>query len=423
MNALHVAAKLIALGLAPLPLASPDDPRELSKPIDKRGKAPFEKGWQGSRSADGRAFTPKPCPRSLEDLPALRPEHNVGIRTGRVPGARYQVVVVDIDSQNAFFWAQSALPPTNVVTLTGRVEAGWRGQHWYYLRSATDAGIRFPNKAGVRWRDEFHDGQIVTLKIDVKADEGQVVAPGSRHGTGGVYEEAAPWTEDLLAAMPTLDMTLFEPIVNGAAATAAEAACEEAAEAATERGETARRRETGTRSDAEDIGDDPTRGVSTAERTRRFAAYLRRCDPSYPGISGGAGAHCLGIARAGCWGLVLPPDVAAATMLRGEWNSRCHDGAGNSYPWSLDELLHKCRDANRPASSDGSMRRPRGYMLDENNENNARRNNAERRDDERTERAGHSGTVGEDSSRGAPVDGNDDAPRETGSRARSRAES
>lgn len=361
MNALHVAEKLIALGLAPMPLASPDDSREQAKPIDKRGKAPFERGWQR-----------KPCPQSLADLLALRPEHNVGVRTGRVAGARYQVVVVDIDSQNAFYWAQQALPPTNIVTLTGRVEAGWRGQHWYYRRPETAAEIRFPNKAGVKWRDEFHDGHVVTLRIDVKADEGQVVAPGSRHGTGGVYEEAAPWTLELLASMPAIDMSIFECLTGDPGRNQdADTSCAADNRGASpvsgdERGEDVSASGQASAADA-DADEDPTRGRSLAERRRRFAAYLRTCEPSYPGIGGGAGAHCLQIARAGCWGLSLPPAAAAREMLGSEWNGRCHDGRGAAYPWGEDELLHKCRDASKPGSSDGRMRRPRGWMLDETN--------------------------------------------------------
>lgn len=72
MNALQVAERLIGLGLCPVALRSPSDPEEQKKPAAKRGKTPFQRGWQTA-----------PVPQSADDLD-LAPEHNVGIRTGRL---------------------------------------------------------------------------------------------------------------------------------------------------------------------------------------------------------------------------------------------------------------------------------------------------------------------------------------------------
>lgn len=319
LNALQVAERLIQLGLAPVALLPLDHPDELQKPADKRGKTPFVKGWQT-----------RPCPKSLADMPELLPEMNVGIRTGAVVGAKFQVVVLDCDSEAAKWFVESCQPESKITTLTGRVDAGWRGQHRFYLRPIL--GQRIPNQSfKVKWANPFDDGRIQLVKLDVKADEGQVVAPGCRHGTGGLYEEAAPWTEQLLMSMPVLDL---------AALNAA-------------------------RADAEEQRQDTEDRHPPEKRIRRFRAYLARCEPSYPGMPpSGAGSHCLGIARAGVWGFCLSAEVAAEEMFKSEWNHRCHNEDGKPWPWSMQDLLHKCRDASKPGTSDGDMRKQRGYLLD-----------------------------------------------------------
>ena len=337
-NALHIAERLISLGLSPVPLASPDDPSEQLKPPGKRGKAPFTPGWQKA-----------PAPRSLRDLPDLRPEHNVGIRTGRVIGAKYEVVVVDIDSEDASHWAHENLAPTPVVTKTGRHNAGgWHGAHWFYRRPVTKPGERVGNQGKLRviWKNPFDDDREVILAIDVKGDEGQVVAPGSRHGTGGTYEELETWTPELLERMPTLDMSKF------VAPPKAESAAAEA--------------------------EDASHGVSIGERRRRFKAYLnsKNVQPTVPGMPpAGAGAYCLTLARVGVWGFSLPVEVAAEEMFQSDWNKRCTDSDGAKYPWTLQDLRHKCKDADKEQASDGPMRKPRGYMLvsDENSNTDVRR--------------------------------------------------
>jgi hypothetical protein len=78
MNAHQIASRLIGFGLAPVELLPPNHPSEADRPPDKRGKAPFVRDWQK-----------QPAPRSVADMPDLLPECNVGVRTGRVPGARF----------------------------------------------------------------------------------------------------------------------------------------------------------------------------------------------------------------------------------------------------------------------------------------------------------------------------------------------
>lgn len=327
LNALQVAERLIGLGLCPVALRSPSDPEEQKKPAAKRGKTPFQRGWQTA-----------PVPRSADDLD-LAPEHNVGIRTGKT-GAEFEVVAVDVDSEESARWASAHLPPTPIKTYSGRAEAGWRGQHWFYKRPAGDSAVG--NRARISVRGP--DGKDVVLSIDVKADGGQVVAPGSVHGTGGTYEEVQPWTRETLATLPSFDWAWFpEP--------------DEEPSASDLFGGEAPDRE------LEALLAHPKN--SLRRREQRLKLYLEGCDPSYPGmLPGGAGAHCLAIARFGCWGLCLPPEDVARIMASSPWNKSCHDGSaeqvGRPYPWAKPDLLHKARDAAKPSRQ---VDKPRGHEL------------------------------------------------------------
>lgn len=318
-NALQIAARLIKLGLCPVALKSPDDQEEQAKPVGQRGKRPILYDWND-----------KPCPQSIADMPELKPEHNVGIRTGYVEGARHQLIVLDEDSEAAHWFCEQTFAPTSMITETGRVTAGWRGRHRFYRRPNID---KCPNRAvKVLWRNPFNDDQPEVLALDVRADGGQVVAPGSLHGTGGLYEEAVAWTEEMLASLPVLSFELLERSIADVKATSK----------ATED------------------------KFPQKLRVRRFRAYLEKCAPSKPQMPpGGAGTHCLGIARAGVWGLDLPPDVVAKEMHESNWNKKCCFDDGSPYPWSIEELKHKCRDAARAETSSGAMEKRRGWMLEE----------------------------------------------------------
>ena len=330
LNALQIAERLIGLGLCPVALRSPNDPSEQQKPAAKRGKTPFQRGWQSA-----------PVPRSADDLD-LTPDLNVGVRTGKT-GAEFELVAADIDSEESARWAETHLPPTPVKTYSGRAEAGWRGQHWFYKRPAGDSAVG--NRARISVRGA--DGKDKVLSIDVKADGGQVVAPGSVHGTGGAYEEVQPWTRDLLALLPTFDWAWFPAPAEDEVPSAADLF---GAGAAEDR-------------ELEALLAHPKN--SQHRREKRLRLYLEGCDPSYPGmLPGGAGAHALAIARFGCWGLCLAPEDVARVMASSPWNKSCHDGTaesvGRPYPWAKPDLLHKARDAAKPSRQ---VDKPRGHEL------------------------------------------------------------
>jgi len=126
------------------------------------GKRPVRKGWQSE-------------PReSLEQALAWAGKGNVGLRTGRVSGT----IVIDVDPGGDI--EPLGLPGT-VTALTGRP-----GAFHLYFRYDEPLG----NSSGK-----------LGPNIDVKADGGQVVFPGSVHpDTGAVYawaEGYEPWAVEL----------------------------------------------------------------------------------------------------------------------------------------------------------------------------------------------------------------------------------
>lgn len=269
-NAINIAERLIALGLCPVALKSPSDSEEMLKPVGQRGKRPILHDWNN-----------QPCPKSVADMPELRPEMNVGIRTGYVDGARIHVVVLDEDSEAAHWMCEQTYPPTSMITETGRMTAGWRGRHRYYRRPNVD---HFPNKAlKSLWRNPFNDEQPEILALDVRADGGQVVAPGSLHGTGGLYEEMLAWTEEMLRNLPVLPMELLEKSL----------------------------------ADVKHSSKATEDKFPQKIRVRRFRAYLEKCLPSRPQMPpAGAGVHLPW--HCPCWCMGFGPP----TGCRGERDAR-----------------------------------------------------------------------------------------------------
>jgi hypothetical protein len=98
---------------------------------------------------------------------------NIAAATGAVS----DVVVIDADAPEALRWCTQHLPYTPWQTHTAR------GFHLWYGHP----GVSIRNRA----RLETRDGR---LAIDVRGDGGYVVAPGSVHASGTVYEFAGDWT-------------------------------------------------------------------------------------------------------------------------------------------------------------------------------------------------------------------------------------
>lgn len=98
---------------------------------------------------------------------------NIAVITGELSG----VVVIDADSPEAVAWIRRRLPWTPWQTRTAK------GYHLWYRHPS----VRVSNRA----RIETGDGR---LALDVRGDGGYVIAPGSVHATGTIYEFAGDWT-------------------------------------------------------------------------------------------------------------------------------------------------------------------------------------------------------------------------------------
>lgn len=103
------------------------------------------------------------------------PGYNVAVVTGRIS----VIFVIDCDSPEALEWAREKLPPCDLRVRTAK------GLHHVYPYSG-ERPMR--NKCRVRF-----DGRH--LDIDIRADGGYVVGPGSIHPHGHIYmREGAGWS-------------------------------------------------------------------------------------------------------------------------------------------------------------------------------------------------------------------------------------
>lgn len=93
------------------------------------------------------------------------PAANVGIRTGQVSG----LMVLDIDPRNGGDASLLALTHDNPMPTTAHVATGGGGSHFYFSH---DRPFRYAAPAP---------------GVEVKADDGYVVAPPSRHSSGRCY--------------------------------------------------------------------------------------------------------------------------------------------------------------------------------------------------------------------------------------------
>ena len=109
---------------------------------------------------------------------------NVAIATGSVSG----VVVLDIDARHGGFEALAALEAKHgSLPDTLCVNTGGGGRHYVF----SHPGGSIPNSAGA-----------IGEGIDVKADGGYIVAPPSRHVSGGIYQIAEGCRFDMPLAAP-----------------------------------------------------------------------------------------------------------------------------------------------------------------------------------------------------------------------------
>lgn len=248
-----------AMGLYPFPLidAQPNDP--------DTGKKPRFDDWQPLAI----------CATDEQAAAWDRNNWNLGLSLG--PS---RLVVLDSDTPAADEWAAESLPQTPWITRTAK------GHHRFYrLKDEEQAPS---NKV-----------RVLSCGLDRKANGGYVVAPGSVHWTGVIYEPLGDWTTPI-HELPVYDARWFpEP-----------------------------KRIMRPAPQAIQRGDGPV---------RRAIAYLRNVPPAIQGAGGDA--HTYRVACILVRDFDLSEGDALAAMM--DWNQTC------SPPWDADDLEAKLRNAAR----------------------------------------------------------------------------
>lgn len=165
----HVAARLVRLGYAVIPLDGRKRPLVKWKPYELT--AP-----------------------TREELISWLPAWHRALGVGVVCGRPHNLVVVDCDSALAWRWAQENLPTVRGVQTS-------RGGHLHFRHP--DHGV-IGNRTGPR--AIIIDADV---SLEVKGLGGLAVAPGSRHPSGITYLELWDWTLPV-SALPVLPPMIAE---------------------------------------------------------------------------------------------------------------------------------------------------------------------------------------------------------------------
>jgi hypothetical protein len=229
---------------------------------------------------------------------------------GDTPGIK--VVVLDGDDTEAVALIQDRCPPTPMMVKTRR------GYHFYYAH---------PGTGRIRQRTKTRIGGV-TYAIDLKADGSVVVAPGSRHENGNIYEMTQMWTPAMVDGLPVFDPNWLPheegvKVKHGPPSAPA--------------------MDTGAAVHQAFANQDWLPPVG--QRKGRAYRYLARV----PGTQAGEGTaryECFRLALILAWGFALPSEEAIECLLvwgRKEGNTDRH---GAYYPWSEHEIDVEVRSAS-----------------------------------------------------------------------------
>ena len=235
---------------------------------------------------------------------------NFALLTGAAPWSDRNpgIVVIDTDDEEADELVGQHCPDTPMRQVTGS-----GGVHRIYRRPAVNLHLSNRQKT---W---FAGHQY---NIDLRADGGYIVCPGSIHPrTGRIYQEDSPWTLDLLMRCPVYDPAWL-PCERTAAAPKRRSVSVPAAVVSLDH--------------AELIAEIK---MPVEERERLARRYLE----SVPGTQQGDGAdrRCTALTMKLLFGFALPAEVVQELLV--EWGQREDqlDDAGGWYPWTEEEVARK----------------------------------------------------------------------------------
>ena len=173
----EILSRLYGMDFNLIPVNGKNPPCIEWKPYQTRQVSHEEdKEWMGNRfpSKDGKSFW------KTENL-------NFGLITGSTPWSQINpgTVVIDTDDAEAEELVKKHCPETPMMQITGS-----GGVHRVYRRPDTDLYISNRQKT---WMDGKQ------FNVDLRADGGYIMAPGSIHPrTGKAYEEVTPWTRTVV---------------------------------------------------------------------------------------------------------------------------------------------------------------------------------------------------------------------------------
>jgi hypothetical protein len=121
------------------------------------------------------------------------PEANIGLATGEVSG----LVVIDVDPRHGGHDSLKAIKRLGNIPITPTVFTGGGGEHIYLAHPGNGTRIKSMAQLG------GYDG------IDLKADGGYIIAPPSRHVSGGRYAWKVNHLKNKVAVIPDWLRTLL----------------------------------------------------------------------------------------------------------------------------------------------------------------------------------------------------------------------
>ena len=239
---------------------------------------------------------------------------NFALLAGAIPWSDDNpgIVVIDSDDEEADEMVRQHCSSTPMMQITGSGT-----YHRIYRRPPVDDMPYIANR-----QKTIINGKQYNL--DVRADGGYIMAPGSIHPkTGRLYREEFPWTLDLLQQCPVYDPTWLP--------------CERAGKP-----KGRRRSSVSVPRNIEDSDHDEQISnidVPVAERGRQVWTYLE----AVPGTQEGTGADrsCTALTMRLLYGFALSADTALEMLT--DWGQKTDqlDSCGGWYPWTEEEIARK----------------------------------------------------------------------------------